>query len=229
MTSPPLARARRRGWRRPRLLSEPWRQWIAGIVSYVAYAAVMGPGGIAGWGEYALAGSLFIWDVYAAVYLALTAVLFQRSDSAAVAARIAEHRLPRSRLRRWLSGRQSVRAIVTFTSFYALLSAAWALPRRNDLLPGAPLVLAVIAVLAVALAWLLAHVQFAQHYTLRYYDAAADRPLEFPGRTEPDYWDFSYFSIAVATTFGTTDVAVATAAMRRAVLGHAVSRSPTTP
>ncbi len=76
----------------------------------------------------------------------------------------------------------------------------------------------------MALSWLFAHVQFAQHYAVRYYDAVADRPLEFPGREQPDDWDFSYFSIAVATTFGTTDVAVATGTgpMRRAVLGHAV-------
>ena len=46
--------------------------------------------------------------------------------------------------------------------------------------------------------------------------------LDFPGSEEPSFTDYLYMSIAVQTTFGTTDVDVQTRVMRRVVLRHCV-------
>lgn len=72
--------------------------------------------------------------------------------------------------------------------------------------------------------WLLLGVLFCFHYAHLYYREASRRmPLRFPGRlTEPDYWDFLYFSFTIAVAFQTSDVAVVTRPMRRLVLGQSV-------
>lgn len=89
--------------------------------------------------------------------------------------------------------------------------------------------------LALALAtligsWLLLPVEFALTYASRYYPAGATPGgLDFPGMDEsaggasaPNYTDFLYFSLTIAATAQTSDVAVTTRAMRKLVLAHAV-------
>ena len=46
--------------------------------------------------------------------------------------------------------------------------------------------------------------------------------LEFPGSRTGAYADYVYFSIAVSTTFGATDVSIKTPAMRRVVNFHII-------
>ena len=78
--------------------------------------------------------------------------------------------------------------------------------------------------MTVALSWLFLHTVFAFHYAHAYYSesAASDRPLEFPGKTEPLYWDFIYFSFICGMTTQVADVVTRTTAMRRLVLGHCI-------
>ena len=74
--------------------------------------------------------------------------------------------------------------------------------------------------------WLLLPTEFALAYASRYYDA--DTPgLDFPEprdapETEPNYVDFLYFSLTIAATSQTSDVAVTTRGMRSLVLVHSV-------
>lgn len=78
--------------------------------------------------------------------------------------------------------------------------------------------------MTVAGSWLLLGFLFCFHYAHMFYRAAGKRlPLRFPGRlTEPDYWDFLYFSFTIAVAFQTSDVSVVTRQMRRLVLGQSV-------
>ncbi|HEY0953714.1 MAG TPA: DUF1345 domain-containing protein [Roseateles sp.] len=80
------------------------------------------------------------------------------------------------------------------------------------------------ALATVAGSWLLLPVEFGIAYASLYHrsDKAA-HGLEFPGDDgPPDYGDFLYFSITVAATSQTSDIAVSSRAMRRLVLLQAL-------
>lgn len=79
-------------------------------------------------------------------------------------------------------------------------------------------------VLTLVGSWLMVGTLFCFHYAHLYYDARGhQRPLAFPGgETQPDYWDFLYFSFTIAVAAQTADVSVPSAAMRRLVLGQSV-------
>jgi uncharacterized membrane protein len=86
--------------------------------------------------------------------------------------------------------------------------------------------LTLLAGATILLSWLFAHTAFAVHYAHGFYaDLAASRPpgLLFPGdHSEPDYWDFLYFSFVVGMTCQVSDVQVATRFWRRLVLAHGI-------
>lgn len=73
--------------------------------------------------------------------------------------------------------------------------------------------------------WLLIGTIFTLHYARLFYSANdnADPPLRFAeGERTPDYWDFLYFSFTISVAVQTSDVAVATRALRRTVLAHSI-------
>jgi uncharacterized membrane protein len=106
-------------------------------------------------------------------------------------------------------------------SLYAIVSEL----TRMDHVP-ADLVAARYAFTALTVigSWLLVGVLFCFHYAHLYYRAGnGEPPLRFPQeQLEPDYWDFMYFSFTIAVAAQTSDVAVASTAMRKLVLGQSV-------
>ena len=99
----------------------------------------------------------------------------------------------------------------------AMAAAVWlALSRGSDVgLPAS----GVMTALLVLAAWATMVVTYAADYARR---QAVSPGLEFPGEQPTGFGDYLYFSVAVSTTFGTTDVTVATRALRRVVTGHAL-------
>lgn len=77
---------------------------------------------------------------------------------------------------------------------------------------------------AIAFAWLFSMALYALHYTHLYYGEdpekkGADRGgLDFPGKSDPLFSDFLYFSATLAMTFQTSDVAITSRRMRSIVL-----------
>ncbi|MCA1979898.1 MAG: DUF1345 domain-containing protein, partial [Thiobacillus sp.] len=78
-----------------------------------------------------------------------------------------------------------------------------------------------LALAALGATWLLIQTVFALRYARRYYmhDAGG---LAFPGGAAPTYLDFAYFAAVIGMTSQVSDVAVASAAMRRLALAHGV-------
>ena len=78
--------------------------------------------------------------------------------------------------------------------------------------------------LTVIGSWLLVGVMYCLHYAHIYYTANKHAlPLAFPDEhTQPNYWDFLYFSFTLSVAVQTSDVTVKTRAMRKLVLGHCV-------
>jgi uncharacterized membrane protein len=78
---------------------------------------------------------------------------------------------------------------------------------------------------ALVSSWLLIQTVFAFHYARRYYDhagrvGAEPAELLFPGKREPDYLDFAYYSFVIGMTSQVSDVAVTSRRMRRLTLIH---------
>lgn len=77
--------------------------------------------------------------------------------------------------------------------------------------------------------WFLIHTVLALHYAHLYYgDEAGDgkkedrKGLDFPGKGEPDYWDFFYYSFVVGMTCQVSDVSIQSRGMRRLTLVHSI-------
>ncbi|MBB1607094.1 MULTISPECIES: DUF1345 domain-containing protein [unclassified Pseudomonas] len=72
--------------------------------------------------------------------------------------------------------------------------------------------------------WFLIGTIFAMHYARMFYTAAdGEAPLQFPDRgRQPDYWDFAYFSFTLSVAVQTSDVAIASPALRRVALAQSI-------
>ena len=81
-----------------------------------------------------------------------------------------------------------------------------------------------LAVVTIALSWAFTHTIFALHYAHEFYieNRYEDGGLAFPGKEQPDYWDFAYFSLVIGMTSQVSDVAVTAKPIRRTVLAHGV-------
>ena len=125
-------------------------------------------------------------------------------------------------------GRHVVLALSAAVASAILLSIAFELHGIRDLPPGAAGPHVALAVVAILLAWFFMNTMFALHYAHFFYgdaDGPADaeaRGLAFPGRAEPDYWDFLYFSFVIGMTFQVSDVQIESHRLRRVGLAHGV-------
>jgi len=81
-----------------------------------------------------------------------------------------------------------------------------------------------LAVVTIALSWAFIHTIFALHYAHEFYieNRYENGGLAFPGKDEPDYWDFLYFSLVIGMTSQVSDVAVTAKPIRRTVSAHGV-------
>jgi len=101
---------------------------------------------------------------------------------------------------------------------------------NNQNIPRAMLAVKVsLSLIAVLCSWFLTHTVFALHYATSYYrqeliskKAEYAKGLDFPGKEEPDFWDFMYFSFTIGMTAQTSDVSITSLSIRKLVLGHAV-------
>ena len=85
------------------------------------------------------------------------------------------------------------------------------------------------SLVALLFGWIAAQMTFAIQYMRIYYrnldttsSTRVDAGLDFPGQTEPDLWDFMYYSFTIAMCFQTSDVSISSTAIRRLTLMHAV-------
>lgn len=83
-----------------------------------------------------------------------------------------------------------------------------------------------LGLVALVGSWLMMHTIYAFHYAHRYYidqrDGSPDGGLDFPGKEEPDYFDFLYYAYVVGMTTQVSDVQATSREMRRLTLVHSV-------
>ena len=154
---------------------------------------------------------LVTWDVGVGLYLALAFQAMAKADIARIrrrAAMLDEDRIP----------------FLILTAGAALATIAAIVAELGDKETArAPAHLA-LAVVTIVLSWAFTHTIFALHYAHEFYveNRYEDGGLAFPGKEQPDYWDFAYFSLVIGMTSQVSDVAVTAKAIRRTVLAHGV-------
>jgi uncharacterized membrane protein len=83
----------------------------------------------------------------------------------------------------------------------------------------------ILAIGTILLSWFFVHTEFALHYAHEFYGEGRDKKiggLNFPGRGQPDYWDFLYFSLVIGMTSQVSDVSIGSRTLRRVVSMHGV-------
>ena len=87
-----------------------------------------------------------------------------------------------------------------------------------------------LAIGAVIISWFLLHTIYTLRYAHLYYDQDTEVDgqakhvggLQFPGKADPDYLDFVYFSFIVGMTFQVSDVNITSRRIRRVCIMHAL-------
>jgi uncharacterized membrane protein len=156
---------------------------------------------------------LIAWDVCVGLYLVLGFHLAMQADV---------HRI-RRRARLQDEGRTmilvltAVAALASLGAIIALLGTAGGTTRTAMQL--------MFATVTIVLSWAFTHTMFALHYAHEFYDENGGKGggMQFPGEeTEPDYWDFLYFSFVIGMCAQVSDVTVTCKPIRRTVFAHSV-------
>ena len=149
------------------------------------------------------------WDIYVGLYLALVAHLMSGAEIERIRARAAVED-------------EGQFAILMLTVVAALASLG-AIFSELGIGAGRRPAHVVLAALTILLSWAFIHTIFALHYAHEFYDEDIGGGLAFPGgETEPDYWDFVYFSFVIGMTSQVSDVGVTHKEIRRTVAAHGV-------
>jgi uncharacterized membrane protein len=80
----------------------------------------------------------------------------------------------------------------------------------------------VLALVSVALSWLVTHTAYTLRYAHLYYKGEVNGGLAFPGTDAPCDMDFAYYSFTLGMCFQVSDVQVTASNIRRTTLGHAL-------
>jgi uncharacterized membrane protein len=123
-------------------------------------------------------------------------------------------------------GRRLVWLIVLLASTVSLFAAGFVMRQAHHIAPNNSefYVLLALCLSAVATSWALTHTAYTLRYAHLYYrdDDEGEGGLEFPGKSDPDGFDFAYFAFTVGMCFQVSDVVITSRNLRRAVLSHAL-------
>jgi uncharacterized membrane protein len=121
-------------------------------------------------------------------------------------------------------GRTATWALVLVASGFSFFAGAFVLKNLHKTQPAPDPWLLPLCLVSVIVAWSLTHTSYTLRYAHLYYrdDGDGEGGLVFPGDRKPDDFDFAYFAYTVGMCFQVSDVAITSAQIRRAVLGHAV-------
>lgn len=157
---------------------------------------------------------LTAWDIAVWMYLVTVGWMMLRADHREVK-RIAARQDERAAT---ILASLVVATVASMVAISSELASLRAMPASERGLHYAFVVLTLVG------SWFLVGTLFCFHYAHLYYNARGhQRPLAFPGgESQPDYWDFLYFSFTIAVAAQTSDVAVQSASLRKLVLGQAV-------
>ena len=152
------------------------------------------------------------WDAGIALYLILVFIMILGSDTA----RVRRHAAIQD------EGRYAIPVLTTIAALASLAAIVVWLRLTPDT-ESQPTHLALLF-LTTILSWLFVHSIFALHYAHEYYAEHRHKGsgLDFPGKDDPNYWDFAYFAFTIGTSSAVSDVEVTARAIRKTVTAHSL-------
>ena len=153
---------------------------------------------------------ILAWDIGCIVFLTLVTILFCTQTTLHM-----ETDAARQEEGEWTLFLLTIGAAVA--SFVAIIGQFSEMKAVTDHVHNWHVILVAVTLL---LSWLVTHTLFAMRYAHEYYShtpgcSDIDRGLDFPGETNPDYWDFVYFALVVGMTFQVSDVEITSRRLRR--------------
>ena len=158
---------------------------------------------------------LLAWCIGLAVYLSLAWWLCASFDAAQTRERAQAQDEP-----------SLVLFLVLLLATTACVAAIAVLMQQSRDLSGLQRALQIgLSVVALGASWLFIQTIFTFHYAHRYYQEEKEKEpdgpgLVFPGKQDPDYFDFLYHAHVIGMTSQVSDVQVTSREMRRLVLLH---------
>lgn len=163
-----------------------------------------------------ITGSLGEWAYAPTVGWCVAALVY----SSTVWARVA--RLDPAQTRERASREEPARGIadllVILLSVASLFSVAFVLVQAAQAHGLAKGLLATLALVSVALSWILLHTLYTLRYASQYY--TADRGIDFNQDAPPQYTDFAYVSFTLGMTYQVSDTNITNHTIRSTVLRH---------
>jgi uncharacterized membrane protein len=151
------------------------------------------------------------WVAAAGVYLLWTWIVIGNKD-ADETARAATRQNPH---------RSTADVILLIASVASLVAVVGVLAGAKSTGPGIKDLLALLALVSVALSWLVVHTLFTLRYAEIYY-TGPDGGVSFNQKEPPRYVEFAYLAFTVGMTFQVSDTDIQTGAMRATILRHAL-------
>jgi uncharacterized membrane protein len=108
--------------------------------------------------------------------------------------------------------------LVILLSIASLFSVAFVLVQAAQTTGVAKVLLATLALVSVALSWVLLHTLYTLRYASQYY--TADGGIDFNQDRPPQYTDFAYLSFTLGMTYQVSDTNVTNFAVRKTILRH---------
>ena len=157
-----------------------------------------------------------VWEVFALSFIITSWIIFLKLPIADIEKRANKE-----------DGSRFFVLVSILISSFASMVTVLLLMISKDKLPGHETTTAIVAVMGIMMSWVLVHTIFTFHYAHLYYfkemdDTTVGKPLDFPGKTKPDYLDFAYFSFVIGMTFQVSDVEIPSRTIRRTVLAHSL-------
>jgi uncharacterized membrane protein len=150
------------------------------------------------------------WDATAVTLLGLCWQILLRSDARTTELRAGDHD----------PGGRAVFIVAVLSSLFSLFAATMVLRMMRGQSCGGHWV--VLALVAVALSWLLTHTAYTFRYAHLFYTGESNGGLCFPGTATPCDLDFAYYSFTLGMCFQVSDVQVEASNIRHVTLGHAL-------
>lgn len=199
------------------LLSERKRALVALLITVLAALVLIFLNGNEEHLTYSDA-AVIVLLAYLMSYLVVTVVAFSRASSDVIR-EWADREDRGSVMERYVLGTAPGPGSSLFVSTVALIVALFWMPGHGTTLPDAPRL--AVAILLIVCGWCTVLVSYAVTY---FADNLVEdeKALDFPNTPRAEWSDYIYFSLAVMTTFGATDVSVTSSIMRRTVSGAAV-------
>lgn len=195
----------RPAWSPKRFVKARWRLLVSGLLGLAVIASL--PADLLH-----VTRLLIGWDTGIALYLVLVLLMILGTDA--------------SRVRRDAAIQDEGHYAIPILTVVAALASLAAIVVWLRLTPDSesePTHLSLLF-LTTILSWLFVHSIFALHYAHEYYAEHRGKGggLDFPGKADPNYWDFVYFAFTIGTSSAVSDVEVTSRTIRKTVMAHSL-------